>query len=75
MKEAFLRADDENIFLTHQEVERVLLIFLHHSPHEKLASKQVGGHEGAVLCHSNFIRAELDPVCRQTGAHTRAHDF
>lgn len=54
----------ENIFLTHQEMKRVLLIFLHNSSHEELASKHVWGHKGAILCHPNFIWTELHPVYR-----------
>lgn len=53
----------ESIRLTHQEVKRVLLVLLHHSTHEELASKQVGSHEGAILRHPDLIWAELHPVC------------
>lgn len=55
---------DENPFLTHQKMQRVLLVFPDHGSHEELASEQVRGHEGAVLRHPDFIWAELHPVCR-----------
>lgn len=55
---------DEHMFLTHQKMKRVFFILLDYSSHEELASKQVRRHEGAVLCHPNFIRGELHPVCR-----------
>lgn len=54
---------DESIFLTHQKMKRIFFIFLDDSSHEELASKQVRGHKGAILCHPNFIWTELHPVC------------
>lgn len=41
----------------------VFFIFLDGGSHEELASKQVRGHEGAILRHANLIGAELHPVC------------
>lgn len=51
--------------LTHEEVQRVLLVLLHHTPHEELTAEQLRGHEGAILGHADLVRTELHPVCRR----------
>lgn len=51
-------------FLTHEEVQRVLLVLLDHTAHEELAPEEPGWHEGAILCHTDLVRTKLHPVCK-----------
>lgn len=61
-KAPVLSAPVEIIIFTHQEVKGVLFVLPHNTSHEELASKQVGRHEGPILCHSDFIWTELHPI-------------
>lgn len=60
-------------YLTHEEVKRILLIFLNYSSHEEFAAKKVRGHEGAIFRHANLIRTELHPICQSK--HTTISTF